>query len=187
MWTVNGGEAGCSGPSTTVELRQSTDGVAWSAPQTVLLGDGTQFPWHIDVIWVAERGEFWALYNAKMAGSCTTSVLYFATSPDGVHWTTAPTPLLQRGAIPEFADIVYRSALSYDVTTDTVTVFYSGARYTTDHYVWRVGVQQLSRIQLFDLVMRRSSFTPPLDRDIPLADRVSVRSIAPPLTEETAP
>lgn len=177
MWTINGGTDGCAGRSTTVELRQSVDGVTWSAPQTVSMGDGTQFPWHVDVTWVASRGEFWAVYNAKNPGSCTTPVLRFATSPDGVHWTVAPGAVLRRGALPEFADIVYRASLSYDPTTDGVTLWYSGARYTGKTYVWRVAEQEMTRATLFDLVSRPAAAAPQMR---------SERN-TPPLTNETAP
>jgi hypothetical protein len=86
MWTVNSGSLGCFGQSTTVELRRSTDGVTWSGPETVQLGDNTQLPWHIDVTWIAELREFWTVFNVKTSGSCTTQTLRFATSPvNSIH------------------------------------------------------------------------------------------------------
>jgi hypothetical protein len=189
LWTVNAGVNGCSSASTVVELRHSTDGIHWSDPQPVYLGGNDDFPWHVDVTWIPEYGEFWALYNAKTPGSCTTAVLRFATSQDGVHWTTAPTPLLTRGAIPEFADIVYRSSLTYDATSDLVTLWYSGARYEHTDYLWHVAVQQIPRTTLLANVMRTpspssSGAVTPAASLIPLT-----KPVAPlvPLTNATAP
>ena len=184
LWTVNSGPNGCAAASTTVELRRSTDGIHWSDPTTIPLGDHNDFPWHLDVAWIPTQNQFWALYNAKSPGSCTTRVLRFATSPDGEHWTTAPNPLLMTGAIPEFADIVYRSSLQYDAASDTVTLWYSGARYTNSAYIWHVAVQQMTRAALFAKVMA-----------IPETDQRSADQIpfpasqqsAPPLTNATAP
>jgi len=186
MWTVNGGGAGCGSAATTVEVRRSADGVTWSPPKTVsLVSQAGMSPWHIDVSWIAARKEFWAVYNVKEAGSCTTKQLQFATSPDGVHWTEAPQPLLQRGAIPEFADVVYRASLSYDALTDRVTVWYSGARLNQGAYEWRIATQEMSRATLLAIVngeLVSASSAPPRDADAPIGERPEV-----PLTNETAP
>src|SRR5690242_12461875 len=120
MWSVNG-NLGCTGLNATVELRRSSDGSSWSAPTTVALSQPGLYPWHIDVEWIASRNEFWALYNTKTPGSCTTSAVYLATSADGVHWTTYASPVLAHGAIPELQDVVYRSTFSYDDASDAVT------------------------------------------------------------------
>jgi hypothetical protein len=184
MWTVNGGSAGCSGASTTVELRRSTDGTTWSAPETATLNnDPGDSPWHIDVSWVADRQEFWAVYNVKTSGSCTTQQLRFATSSDGVHWTQFSHPLLQRGVIPEFADVVYRASLSYEPVSDHVTFWYSGARIVHSEYVWRVATQDMSRATLFAIVNGT------LSSQSPTSDMAPPRGDVPgtPLTNETAP
>ena len=44
MWTVNSGAVGCGSSSTTVELRRSTDGIAWSAATTVSMSQPGVFP-----------------------------------------------------------------------------------------------------------------------------------------------
>ena len=116
-WSVNG-NVGCTGSSTTVELRRSPDGMNWSAPTTVSLSQPGLYPWHIDVEWIPSRNEFWALYNAKTPASCTTGAVYLATSSDGLQWTTYPSPVLARGAIPELQDVVYRSTFAYDDASD---------------------------------------------------------------------
>ena len=171
MWSVNSGFAGCGGLSTTVELRRSSDGLTWSAPVLTDLAEKDSYPWHIDVEWVASRGEFWAIYNVKEPGSCTTPTLHFATSPDGIVWTPAAFPLLVRGAIPAFADIVYRAAAYYDATDGLVTLWYSGARFENSQYTWRVATERLTLDALFARLNTRPigaigvSDAPPLTND----------------------
>jgi hypothetical protein len=114
MWTVNAGAAGCSSSRTTVELRRSADGLAWTSPMTVALTQPGVHPWHLEVQWIPSRQEYWAMYNGKVAGSCTTEALFLATSADGVTWKTFASPVLRRGAIPELADVVYRATFAYD-------------------------------------------------------------------------
>lgn len=149
MWAVNGG-IGCTAPAATLEVRRSSDGIHWSAPVAASLSQPGYFPWHVDVEWIPSRNEFWAVYNVKTAGSCTTPALYLATSPDGVTWTTYPAPVLARGTAPEFADIVYRSTFAYDPVTDIVTFWYSGAAYDGSGYVWSAAEQRRRRTDLFN-------------------------------------
>ena len=177
MWSVNSGASGCSSSSTTVELRQSTDGVNWSDPITTDLSEQTAFAWHVDVEWIPFKGEFWMLYNVKIPGSCTTSALHFARSADGVHWAVEPGPVLVRGAIPAFADIVYRASLIYDETSDTITLWYSGARFENGRYTWRIATEHLNAFAFFGRV------TAPLAGTVPVPAVTS----APPLTDADAP
>jgi len=143
MWSVNSGTGGCTSASTTVELRRSSDGVNWSAAVATDLAEEDNFPWHIDVEWIPSRGEFWSVYNVKVAGSCTTAALHFATSTDGVHWVPGHSAVLARGRIPAFEDIVYRGAVSYDAGANVVTLLYSGARFQDTRYTWRVATEQM--------------------------------------------
>ncbi len=175
MWAVNAGARGCTSASTTVELRRSTDGEHWSAPQPVSLDQAGGFAWHIDVEWIAGLNEYWAVYPLKTAGDCTTRALYFATSPDGIHWQTYPQPLLSRGAIPELMDVVYRSSIDYDAELDEVSIWYSGARYDGSAYVWRVAYERLS---LASMLGRMSTLAARLELPPPKG---------PALTNETAP
>lgn len=174
MWTVNSGAAGCGSASTTVEARRSSDGVTWSPPVTVSLSQPGVFAWHIDVQWMPTLNEYWALYNGKVAGSCTTEALYIATSPDGVNWRTFRSPVLRRGAIPEFADIVYRATFAYDPERDLVSLWHSGARATSRGYEWHAAFERRPRSDLFDSVAR-------------LESAAIIPTSAPPLTNETAP
>ena len=148
MWAVNG-NVGCTGSSATVELRRSINGVDWSVPESVALTQPGFSPWHIDVEWIPSLDEFWALYNVKTAGSCTTTAVYLATSSDGVHWTTYPSPVLARGAKDELRDVVYRSSFAYDPSADAVTIWYSGARFDGTNYSWHSAVQRRLRADLF--------------------------------------
>jgi hypothetical protein len=153
MWAVNSGRTGCKSETTTVEHRTSADGLHWSAPVTVdVSGPNELPPWHIDVVWVPEVQEFWALYNEKPAASCATPALRLATSTDGVTWTQHQTPVLRAGVIPEFNDIVYRSTLEYDARTDMVTLWYSGARGVGESWVWSAAVERRSRRDLFRMI-----------------------------------
>jgi hypothetical protein len=135
MWSVNSGALGCTSATTTVELRHSVDGVSWSDPLPTDLADRDSYPWHIDVEWIPERSEFWAVYNVKQGGSCTTATLHFATSKDGLTWTPAQSPVLNRGVIAAFNDIVYRAATYYDAANGVITLWYSGARFENGVYV----------------------------------------------------
>ena len=115
MFSVNSGPDGCTAHGTTVELRTSDDGRHWSAPVATDLAEPGQVAWHIDVQWIPARGEYWALYNTYPAGgTCTTDALRFARSPDGLHWTTARSPVLRRGVSDAFRDVVYRSTFVVD-------------------------------------------------------------------------
>lgn len=174
MWTVNAGPAGCSSAKTTVELRRSPDGLVWTSPTTVTIAQPGVHPWHLEVQWIASRQEYWALYNGKVAGSCTTDALFIATSADGVSWKTYASPILRRGAIPELADIVYRATFSYDEQRDVVSLWHSGARYTGQGYEWRAAFERRRRTDLFDDAGR-------------VAAAMTLPSSAPPLTNATAP
>lgn len=148
MWSVNS-NVGCSSTTTSVELRRSTNGLAWSAPQQVRLSLPGMFVWHIDVQWIPSLGQYWALFNAKVPGNCSTPALFLATSADGVTWHSNPSPVLARGAIAEFEDVVYRSSFAYDPATDIISFWYSGARYQMPNWTWRSAFQRRSRAEVF--------------------------------------
>ncbi len=183
MWSVNSGGAGCSGTETTIELRTSTNGTEWSAPRPAVMKIGEASPWHLDVAWIESRREYWAVFNAKTPGTCTTPVLYFATSVDGLAWNVFPTPLLARGAIAEFQDVVYRSTFEYDDRDDEMTFWYSGARYDGTRYVWKAAMQRLPREAVFAL----ATLPVAMDRGHVRAALVPRVTKAPPLTNRTAP
>jgi hypothetical protein len=175
MWTVNSGKDGCTSATTTVELRKSSDGLTWGLPVTVSLSQPVVYAWHIDVQWIPSLREYWALFNAKVAGSCTTDALYVATSADGAAWRTYRSPVLRRGATPELEDVVYRATFAYDPRTDLVSLWHTGARYTSHGYEWRGVFERRRRADLFDAVslVETGAYIAP--------------SGAPPLTNATAP
>jgi hypothetical protein len=149
MWSVNGGPAGCGAATTSVELRRSSDGIHWGTPTTVDLAQPGYWAWHIDVQWIPSRDEFWAVYNGKTSGSCTTPAVFLASSPDGVTWRALPQPVLAKGTVSQFHDIVYRTTFAYDALTDAITFWYSGARYDGRQYVWSAAVERKRRSEVF--------------------------------------
>jgi hypothetical protein len=179
MWSVNTGIVGCEASTTSVELRRSANGVSWSAPERATLSDPDGFPWHIDVEWIPSRNEYWAVYPVKVAGSCKTDRLRFATSADGVHWTTYPAPLLLKGASDELRDVVYRSTLDYDASSGVVTLWYSGAKFDEGSYRWHLAWERLSASELFARVRA------PVSAAAQIATHATNQ--LPELTNETAP
>jgi hypothetical protein len=176
MWSVNSGTSGCTGNATTVEIRRSADGINWTDPIATDLTESEGFAWHIDVQWIPTRNEFWAIYNIKVPGSCTTAALHFARSTDGVHWAIAPGPVLTRAVIPAFDDIVYRSSVLFDASTGAVTLWYSGARFAAGRYTWRIATETLTLPAFLERVA-----TP-----LPGGAGLGITS-APPLTDADAP
>ncbi len=179
MWSVNSGVVGCGASSTTVELRRSSDGVTWRAPEAATPRDSDGSPWHIDVEWIPSRGEYWAVYPVKRPGGCTTDRLRFATSADGVHWTTYPSPLLVKGASDDLHDVVYRSTFDVDAASGVVSLWYSGAKVGQDGYAWHLAWERTTIEALLGRV--NAPFT--------AATRTTVQSSTtlPQLTNETAP
>jgi hypothetical protein len=150
MFSVNSGASGCGAGTTSVEVRRSTDGLVWDAPRQANLTQPDFFPWHIDVQWIPSRGEFWAVYNVKSPGSCTTPAVFIASSTDGIDWTVISSPVLVKGDVPRFQDIVYRGTFDYDPTTDAITFWYSGATYDAGRYVWQAAVERRRRADVFE-------------------------------------
>jgi hypothetical protein len=131
MWTVNASAQGCYSLLTELVLQQrrSQDGLAWSAPEPVLLRVPGRIPWHWDVQYVAAKSEYWALIAAYPAGTtCSQSSVYFARSTDGTNWNVSTTPLLGPGEFEPIRDLVYRSSFHYHDGSDAVSVWFSGAR-----------------------------------------------------------
>jgi len=149
MWSVNGDREGCSARTAWLEVRRSSNGVNWGAPAVIELAHDGLYPWHVEVQWISSRSEFWALYNAKEPGSCTTPALFFATSGNGTSWSPIRRPIVTRGAIPAFADIVYRSTFSYDPVADDLRLWVSGARFDRK-WIWSTFLIRKHRAPLLD-------------------------------------
>ncbi|MES2305651.1 MAG: hypothetical protein V4558_09090 [Gemmatimonadota bacterium] len=151
MWSVNSGVAGCRAAQTTVEFREASDGRRWGAPVVSDLVWPGRVAWHLDVIWVAARQEYWALVATYPAGStCVTDQLQFARSTDGVRWTRHPEPILTAGILPEFSDVIYRSSLQVEPEQGTVVFWLSGARFNGSVYTWRTGALRVGIPTLLD-------------------------------------
>jgi hypothetical protein len=128
MWSVDAGRAGCNARSTSIVLRQSPDGIRWSEPVQVAFTQPGYRPWHLDVQWVAQRSEYWALIAAyPRRHTCTETSLFLATSSDGVNWQTYAAPVLARGVLPEFATNVYRSTFAFAPDGESLTIWLTGA------------------------------------------------------------
>jgi len=153
MWTIDAGQLGCTNSTTTVTLRRSMDGAHWGDPSPVKLTAPIEgfSPWHIEVQWIPSRNEYWAIYNAKTAKNCATTVLFLATSPDGVNWTSRPVPLLVAGEIAELRNIVYRTAFAYSAATDVITFWFSGATRAEPSLpiIWSTVTQRHHRADVF--------------------------------------
>jgi hypothetical protein len=128
LFAVDAGTAGCSSKSSRIVERRSSDGMVWSDPKAVTFVQPGYLPWHLDVQYVASRGEYWALVVAYPAAKgCHASSLFFATSSNGTTWTTYPRPVLAPSEFRAFATTVYRSTFAVD-NKDSLTLWYSGAR-----------------------------------------------------------
>ena len=149
MFAVNSGPAGCTASRTTVAVRRSTDGERWGPPQPVALEQPDLWPWHIDVQWIPSRQVFWAVYNAKTGTTCTTPAVYLAESTDGLTWVPLARPVLVKGAIPAFEDVVYRTTFEYEPLSDAITFWFSGARFDGARFVWSAAVERRHRSEVF--------------------------------------
>ncbi len=151
MFAVNAGATGCGAAATTVEVRRSGDGLTWGDPVPSDLALPDFWPWHVDVQWIPSRSEFWAVYNGKTAGGCTTPAAFIATSGDGLAWITVPQAVLAKGATAALQDIVYRTTFEFDPATDGITFWFSGARYDAGSgYRWGAAVERRHRADVFE-------------------------------------
>jgi hypothetical protein len=180
MFSVNSGPDGCTARGTVVERRTSDDGVRWSPPVATDLAIRGEVPWHLDVQWIPSRSEYWAVTNTyPSGGSCTTDALRLAHSPDGLHWTTFPSPVLRSGASDGFRDVVYRSTFVVDEAGETVTFWFSGASYATGRYVWQTATETRRVADLLTAVetpvaevrTARPALPPPEPSDMPARPR----------------
>ena len=128
MFTVNAGISGCDA---TPHGRRGASlhgrPIHWGAPVSSNLGRPGSWAWHVDVQWIPSQGVFWALYNAKSAGGCTTPAVYLAESADGLHWTDHEPAGPGKGSdSASFTDIVYRSTFDYDPASDAADLLVLG-------------------------------------------------------------
>jgi hypothetical protein len=151
MWVVDAGAWGCSAPATHVTMRRwvgdSTHtgaplvGRGWGPPVvTDLAAPGTLVIWHLDVTWVAELEEYWAVFPAHRSDEgCDQDDLYIARSRNGTQWTTLATPIISRGDAPIAARSVYRASLVYDAPAGGMKVWFSGL---SRDATWHLGYEE---------------------------------------------
>ncbi|MFI5279836.1 MAG: hypothetical protein ACHQU1_05030 [Gemmatimonadales bacterium] len=147
LFYVDAGTGGCSSHQTTTMMRRwmgslheddALVGSAWSEPvRTDLNGPPGFLIWHLDVIWVDERKEYWAIFPAYPAeADCNSTDLFMARSRDAVHWQVLADPVLKRGDVAWAASTLYRASLEYDAGASVFRVWFS-ARSALG--AWRIG------------------------------------------------
>jgi hypothetical protein len=153
LFTVDAGTNGCTAPTTRVVLRRwsgdlhesdALTGGRWTAPvETDLVAPVGWTLWHLDVIWVEELGEYWAVFPAHQAWeSCANSDLFIARSRNGLTWEVLPGPVLTRTTAGFANATLYRASLLYDPAAAGFRIWYSG-RSTGGE--WHTGHTVLSR------------------------------------------
>ena len=144
LWYVDAGSKKCSERITHVMMQTGNEAGAlvpsapergWTAPRATLTQPGLNI-WHIDVSWIPERREYWAVYVAYPIRHCSGQNLYFARSGDGVAWTTYSIPFLRRDEAAWTTGTLYRSSVMYDASRDVIQFFISGA---AANKTWHLG------------------------------------------------
>jgi hypothetical protein len=148
MFSINPGAnaVNCTKHQTAnMEVRTSSDGLAWSAPVTTDIKQNGFIVWHPNMTWIPELREYWAVIADYPVGSgCGYDTnqgtsMFFYRSLDGVHWTSYPKPVLAPSKSGWDNDFVYRGSVLYDGTANTMRIWYSAR----DHGgSWRTGYTQ---------------------------------------------
>ncbi|HEY2824134.1 MAG TPA: hypothetical protein VGI83_01170, partial [Gemmatimonadales bacterium] len=137
MWVVDAGN-GCANRTSQVVMRRwrgATDlspdaDHHWSKPTVTSLAQPGYVIWHLDVTYVTELQEFWAIYPARDTAEARCTVgnqLFVARSSDGVHWQTFDKPVLTTGVTPWASRTLYRSSMVYDQARERLRVWLSAA------------------------------------------------------------
>ncbi len=168
LWSVDTGTKGCESRGNVVRVRRwlgeqngpsALLGARWSEPvATDLQAPEGRILWHLDVIRIAERHEYWAVFPAyEVNGRCNEDDLYIARSRDGKTWQTLPEPLIARGTAPFAALSVYRASTVYDADAGALKVWFSG--FGNDR-AWHLGYQAFPITSLGTLLDRQRRQTP---------------------------
>jgi hypothetical protein len=124
LWAVDTG-IGCGTLTSTVNVRTSLDGAAWSNPIALNFTQPGFVIWHLNTIAVPSKGQFMSLLAAYPVGTnCDRTRVFFANSHDGLNWQTYPHASLSPGKGWDSLEI-YRSSLLYDPDTKLLRVWYS--------------------------------------------------------------
>ncbi|MFI5206874.1 MAG: hypothetical protein ACHQU8_06320 [Gemmatimonadales bacterium] len=147
LFYVDAGQDGCFAHVTATMMRRwmgdlhrddALVGPGWSdTVRTDLNGPPGYLIWHLDVIWVDERQEYWAIFPAFAAGAdCNSADLFMARSRDAVHWQVLADPVLRRGDVTWGGSTLYRASLEYDANASMFRVWLSARSIVGD---WRIG------------------------------------------------
>jgi hypothetical protein len=135
LWYVDAGPKKCAERTTHVMMEQgsgpgalvpSTPEHGWTAPKLNLRQPGKNI-WHMDVSWIPERQEYWAVYVAYPGNKCYGQDLFFARSSDGVTWTTYTIPFLRHDEASWTTNTLYRASVLYDASRDAIQFYVSAS------------------------------------------------------------
>jgi len=129
--------AQCSNARHSVYYRHSTDGARWSDAQSIVFSPVPEIlPWHLDVIYVPDKSEYWMLFNCPPGKS---GRLFLAKSRDKLNWTPGLNEILSPSALRWDNDILYRATLLYDSGAQLLRIWYSAANTLCE---WHIGYTQ---------------------------------------------
>jgi hypothetical protein len=115
--------AECRDAPYDIYYRHSTDGKTWSNAQEITFSPQPAIlPWHLDVIYVSAKAEYWMLFNCPAAKGGS---LFLAKSRDRLHWTLGLNEILSPSLFGWDNDMLYRSTLLYDSGSQLLRIWYS--------------------------------------------------------------
>ena len=110
----------------------------WSPPSLVALSQAGFVIWHINIAYVAERNEYWAVCAAcRPADGCGKCELYLAQSSDGETWSTSPGPFFHTGVSSWSDASLYAASFVFKSSSDRLTVWFSAPSRAG---VWSLGI-----------------------------------------------
>jgi hypothetical protein len=120
-----------------IYYRHSTDGENWSKAQDIVFSTmPEELPWHLDVIYVPAKSEYWMLFSAPGGPGGS---LYLAKSNDRLNWAVGLNAILSPSAYGWDNKMLYRPTLLYDSTNQLLRVWYSA---TNTQGEWHIGYTQ---------------------------------------------
>lgn len=166
VWYVDAGTRRCRERVTRV-MRQRGPGMdaleparaesGWEPPVRVQLQQPGFSVWHLDVIWVPTRNEYWAIYPANRSYSCFGRELFFARSADGINWTTYRAPVFKRSDAEWVRGSLYRGSLLYDASRDAIRIYLSAS---APGSVWKIGYVEYRFAEFLQALERNPGVAP---------------------------
>ncbi|MCJ7638353.1 MAG: hypothetical protein MUO70_00460, partial [Euryarchaeota archaeon] len=124
--------AQCSDAQNDIFYRHSTNGKDWSEAQNITLSPTPSvLPWHLDVIYVPEKSEYWMLFCVYTGGK-----LFLAKSIDGMNWVLYTDAALSPSSSGWDNKQIYKSTLLYDNENHLLRVWYSARNSMSE---WHTG------------------------------------------------